>query len=513
MTFDSVKGTALEWADSNTLYVKGKDVTDYFIAGRRVRTDGFLTPANNDYFAIDTITWNSGANRTEINMLASTAVAETGSTQTVLFDANDVIVLKNTTIRAGTAGEAAFDSNGGNAFAAAIAAGQLSVGQNIFVEGLGLETGTVEFTGNPDVGSKVTVSDGDKTLVFQFGGIVANSVILVDIGTGNSATADNLSAAVNEQRVRGELSVSATVVGDTVTLKNLLATGGSIAETTDVGNAITVVQFSGGNTTLRGIFKIESMTDDKLTVDPAPDTFANGGARPVTIKGSMLRNPADPDEITPQSYTIETGYEDVSQFFYTDGLRVGTMNYDIASNAILKGSFGFNGRQSKRSPITKLGADPYTVLDTTSTPVANATTNVGVIKLNGEPLTTAVQSISIQGNNALRDQNAVGYKFPAGIGAGRMEITGNVVAYFADGSMWDKFIEHDTVSVQFPLTDVEGHHYEFTVPAAVFSTDTVNPSGGNQDVMENMTYMAKRDPATDCQIQIDRFSCIDAVSA
>jgi hypothetical protein len=513
MTFDSVKGTALEWADTNTLYVKGVDVTDYFIAGRVIKVGGFLTAANNNYHRIDTITWNSGANRTEINVLDATAVAELGSATTTLIDANDVLVLKNTTIRAGTAGESAFDSNGGNAFAAAIAAGQLHVGQKLYVDGLGIETGTVAFTGQPTAGSKVTISDGDKTLVFQFGGSYPPSVTGVDLGSGNSATADNFADAINKFRLRGELNVSATLSGSTVTIKNLRRTGGSILETLDAGAALTVTQFSGGNATLHGVFKVEAMTDDKIVVSPAPATFANGTAHAVTIKGSMLRNPSDADEITPQSYTLETGFEDVDQFWMTDGLRVGTMSYNIASNAILTGSYGFNGRATKRQGTTKLGAAPYTVLDTTSTPVANATTNVGAIKINGEELSTAIQSITISGNNNLRDQNAVSYKFPAGIGAGRLEVTGNLVAYFADGSLWDKFIEHETVSIEFSIEDVLGNHYEFTVPAVNFTTDTVNPPGGNQDVMENMEYGAKRDPITGCELQIDRFSSTFAVTA
>jgi hypothetical protein len=197
MSFDSVAGSALEWADANTLYIKGVDVTNYFFAGRRIKTTGFLAPVNNDYFQINTITWNAGQNRTEIDVTVSTAVAEIGSAYTSMIDANDVIVLKNTSIRAGTAGASAFDSNGANAFAAAIAAGHLSVGQKIYVDGLGTETGTVQFTAVPAAGSKVTVSDGDKTLVFQFGGTFGNAVKGVDLGSGNSATASNFAAALN----------------------------------------------------------------------------------------------------------------------------------------------------------------------------------------------------------------------------------------------------------------------------------------------------------------------------
>lgn len=515
MTFDQVLGASLEIAAADTLYVKGRDVTDYFFAGRRVRLQGWLTPANNDYFEIATITWNAGANRTEIVFTTSTLVAETGSAYTSLFDANDVVVLKNTNIRAGTAGESAFDSNGNDAFAAAIAAGQLAIGQKVWVEfGAALETGTVTFADIPTAGARVSVSDGVKpAVVYQFGGSYPQTVEGIDLTSDVADLAEAFAAEVNRQRVRGVSAISATAAAGVVTLKNLEAEGGSIIEVTDAGSDITVVNFSGGDASTRGVFTITAMTDDKLSVTPQPGTNANASSRPVTVKGSMLRNPSDVDDIVPQSFSFETGFEDVSQYFMADGQRIGTFALNIASQSILSGSFGLQGRAMSRFAATKLGEAPYTVLDTTSTQVANATVNVGSIALNGEELSTALQSISLSGNNNLRDQNAVGYKFPAGIGAGRMEITGSVVAYFADGEIWDKFIEHATVSLGWHVQDVEGHRYHFTVPAANFSTDTVNPPGLNQDILENLEFMAKRDPATGCQIQVDRFSCVFAPTA
>lgn len=514
MTFDSVTGAALEWFDVNTLYVKGKDVTNYFAVGHRVKTHGFLTPANNDYWQISAISWNSGANRTEIDMVASTAVAEVGSAYTALYDANDVIVLKSTVIRAGTAGASAFDSNGGNAFAAGIAAGQINVGQKIWVDGLGIEAGSVAFTGIPTAGSKVRVSDGLLTLTFQFGGSFPNSVVPVALASDNNSMAENFLDALQAQRVKGNINVSGTRSAATVALKNLaLDSGGAITEVLDAGSAITVTNFSGGDDTLRGLFTITSMTDDVLTVSPHPNTNANGSSKAVTIKGSMLRNPSDADDITPQSFSFETGFEDVDQFFISDGQRISTMALSIAANSILTGSYGLMGRATTRGEVTILGLAPYTVLETTSTAVANATVNVGSINLNGEALSAAVQSIALNGNNNLRDQNAVGFKYPAGIGAGRMEVTGTVVAYFNDGQLFDKFINHATVSLDWHIQDVDGHRYEFTIPAANFSTDTVNPAGINQDIIENMEFMAKRDATTGCQFQIDRFSSVFTTTA
>jgi len=514
MTFDSVKGTSLSWADTNTLHVNGKDVSDYFVVGRRVRTNGFKTPANNNYWQISAVTWNSGANRTEIDMSTSTAVAEVGNSKSVMFDANDVIVLKSTAIRFGTSGASTIDSNSGNAFAAAIAAGQLVAGQKIYVEGpQGLETGAVTLTTDaPTAGARVTINDGEKSWIFQFGGSGGNSVTVVTLGSDHEDSAVNLAAAINNERIRGNLDCSATAAGGVVTVRNLMVTGGTITESVADAN-VAVTNFSGGVASIRGVFTVTTATDDILTVSPAPATFANAGALAVTIKGSMLRNPSDPDDITPQSWVIETAIEDVSQFYITRGLRVGTFSYSFAANSILTGSFAFNGAASTRQITTLLGDTPYTPLETTSTPVMNATVNVGYVKVNGEALTTAIQSLELNGTNNLRDQNAISYKFPAGIGAGRMEISGSMTAYFADGALWDKFIDHETMSLEFNVVDVEDHRYEFTIPAVVFSADGVAPSGGNQDIMENLEWMAKRDPATSCQIQIDRFSCTYPVTA
>ena len=516
MTFDGVRGRAVEFTGGDTLVVRGADVTPLFEVGRRIRTQGFENPENNDYFEISAITYASPD--TTITLTANTAVAEGGSAFTRLYDANDVIVLKNTSLRFGTGGENVIDSNSNNAFAAAIAAGQLVPGQKVFVEGYGFESAdvTIAAPGSAaiDPGARLTVNDGEKSVTFQFGGTPSQSVTLVEIGADETETGDNLAAAVNRARVRGQLDFSASNAAGTVSLKNLNLTGGSLSKTGDTNTALTLGSFSGGDQSFRGVKTLSSVTDDVLTFQEEISEDDNSGGAAITIKGSMLRNPADADEITPQSFTFETGFEDVDQYYIADGQRVGTFSLSISANSIMTGSFGLQGRGTSRQATTKLGDDVnYTPLDTTATPVANATVNVGTIEVNGEALSTAIQSIELSGTNNLRDQNAVSYKFPAGIGAGRLEISGSLVAYFADGSLWDKFINHDTVSVNWPIIDVEGHRYEYTIPAANFSSDTVNPAGGNQDIMENLEWMAKRDPQTDCTIQVDRFSATYPVTA
>jgi hypothetical protein len=495
-----------------------RDWSDYFTAGHRIRTDGFVNPANNNYFQISTIVYNSGANRTEIVVTTTTSVAEAGTAFSGVWDANDVVVLRNANIRSGTAGASAFDSNGTNAFAAAIAAGQLKTGQKIFVEGLGFEKGTVTVsdpgTAAVAVGATLILNDGVNIQTLQFGGtLLPGNVAVVASATDEDVTATNIAAAVNTLRVQGKTKFSAKAALGVVTFKNLNQTGGAITKAGDTNTALAIVALSGGDASVRGIFTVTSATDDVLGVSPAPATVNNTTVE-VSVKGSMLRNPSLAADIVPHSFSLEMAYDDIGKFRIADGQRVSTFSYNIAAGSILTGSFGLMGREIKAISATKLGNDTdYTVLDTTSTSVANATVNVGQIEMNGLPLSTALRTISISANNNLRDQQAVGNKFPIGIGAGRIELTGSVEAYFANDDMWTQFINHETASLSWFVQDVDSHHYEFTIPAVVFSTDTENPAGGNQDIMETMDWTAKRDAVTECMLQIDRFSSVTPLAA
>jgi hypothetical protein len=523
MTFDGAAGLPVNWTANNIISINGVDMSLYFVAGHRIRVSGFVNPTNNDYFQIVSSVYNSGAARTDITVATTVSVIEGGTIYTTVEDANDVIILKSTAIRSGTTGASTFDSNGGNAFTAAVSAGQLVPGQKIYVDGLGYESGTVTVL-DPTTpalvaaGATLTVTDGINTATLQFGGSpIAGNIMVVASATDDTITAGNIAAALNALRPaaiantlgEGVLNVVAKVASNVVTIRSLNAPGGAISKAGDTNSALTVVNYAGGNAAEHGFYTITAVVDDVITVSPAPPTNANSGSLPVTIKGSMLRNPGNSANIVPHSFSFETAFEDVGEYFVANGQRIGTMQYNISAGAILTGGFGLQGQGMSRETVTTLGnSGSYTTLGTTTTPVANATTNVGTIYKNGTALSTALKTIAFQGTNNLRDQMAVGSKFAVGIGAGRIEFTGSVDGYFSDGDLWDNFINHDTVSLNFFVQDVYKNHYEFTLPAVVFSTDTVNPAGGDQDVMENMQWTAKRDPVTQCTIQIDRFSSV-----
>lgn len=508
MDFDVFRGQIVSIVANNQIKIAGRDLTGYYLAGRRIRTNGFLTPANNDYLQISAVAFAAGA--TTITVTATTLVAEAGNAFTSVADANDVIVLKNNTIRCGTAGARTFDSNGGNVFAAAVAAKQLVAGQRIFVEGIGYETGTLTLAAVVD-GDVVTISDGVAAYTFEAqadAAVVDADDVTFAVGVDDTATAANLVAAINARRIAGDLAVSASSAAGVVTLVNLNKDGGSIS---NAAATITVVDFAGGDADAGGFYTVVTATDDVITVDRDVPTIAAG--KLITIKGSMLKNPGKSADIIPQSASLETGFQDVSQFFLSNGMRTGGLSLEVSSGAVVKGTTKIMGKETKRAVVAKLEDAAYTVLDAAATEVVSATANVGQLLIDGVAAATAIQSIKLDIDGSLREQRAVGSKFAQGIAAGRLNITGTVTAYFADGAMYDRFINHDTASIAFPIIDQDKNTYFWTVPAFKVSSDPIAPGGIDQDVMDTMEITAFRDAATQCMIQIDRFSSTTPVTA
>jgi hypothetical protein len=311
-----------------------------------------------------------------------------------------------------------------------------------------------------------------------------------------------------DQFRRKNVMISCTVSTDTVTLTNHRQTGGSISS---ASGGITETNFSGGSATKGGFYTVASVPDnDTFTTVETLSTDANAGSKKVIVKGSHVRNPGIVGDITKQSFSMETGFTDVAKYFSHDGLRVGGFDFNVQTGEILNMSFSFKGRETATEPSgTVLGnTGTYTVLPATSTEPLNATSNVGTIYKDGTALDLAVMNIKIQGDANLREQRAVGEKFPAGIGYGRFALKGTLEVYFEDFTMFNAFIEHDTVSLEFDVTDADEQTYWFKIPAMKVSADPISPPGIDKDVMEPMEFMAFRDSSLQTMFMVTRFSSV-----
>ncbi len=492
--FDSFRGISVSITGATTVTITGGDYTAIFPAGRRFKLDGFADPANIGYFAVTSVGFAGGV--TTITSTGAGLVTEAGTSTARIFDANDVIVLNDTTISTTASGI----SSTGTPFATAIAAGQLVVGQKVFLTGLGYATGTL------------TVAAALTNLVVRINDGVASFDLTAgtDFAVGGTATADALALtnAINRARTQTGVRVKATAAAGVITVTNMRGAGGTMTEVVDDAQ-MTVVNFSGGNAGVNKVYTITSVAGNLLGVSPLPPVLAAGAK--VCVKGSLLRNPSNVASIAQRKFTIETGFNDVNQFLVMDGLVPGSISLDLAAGEIVTGSIGFQGRGTAIRSTTLIGTAPYVQLPSQSTEVMNATTNVGTIEKDGVALATAIQSLSISGDGGLRTQSALGSKFARGIGQGRFNLTGSISAYFETATLFNEFLTHDTVSLSFRLTDLDSNSYVITIPAVKFTTDTMNPSGIDTDVMEEIEWTAFRDASLGCMVQFDRYSATNPV--
>lgn len=236
-----------------------------------------------------------------------------------------------------------------------------------------------------------------------------------------------------------------------------------------------------------------------LVTDPQPSKVLAAGES-FTISGKMLRN-----GIMKRSFVVEQGFTDVSKYFRFNGQRLGTMSLDLASGAVINGSFGFQGASAEQGDTSF--ADSTTTDVTTTTSTVNATENVGDIRESSamDILANTVQSFSLNVDNALRDQSAVGEKYPKGIGYGRQTVSGSMTVYFENGNLYDKFLNHTYTQLSIDAFDgaATPNRIRITLPRVIFQTDNPNVGGIDQDVTESIDFTAIYDPTTRCQIQID----------
>jgi hypothetical protein len=503
MTFFQLKGTQVDITSTSVVTLGGGDYRHSVIVGRYFKLEGFQNAANNGYFAVSSVAFTGG--NTEVTVSGTPFTVEAGNARSKFLDANDVIL--KSTATAFTSGNT-INGGGSNSFAGK----SLFVGQKIWVEGLGKETGTLEFlTTNPTAGDTVTISDGVTSVVFEIhtdAALIDENSVYVALSNTEATQAENLRAAIMTEFNKGTFDCSATIATATVTVTNHKRTGGSLAASGDAVS-VTVTAFSGGSATKGGLYTIASLpNDDTIVVEETLSTDANAGTLPVVVKGSHLRNPGVLNQITKQSFTIETGFTDIAKYFVRNGMRVGSFEMNVSAGEIVTVDFEFMGRETLTRSSTLIGTSPYTVRPTTATDVMNATANVGAPKKNGVALDAAIMSIELSGEASLREQPAVGSRFPAGIGYGRFQLTGTLTAYFETLDFYNHFLNHDTISVSYDFTDADKNFYVFSIPALKITSDPISPEGIDQDVMEEMEFVALRDATLNTQFMIDRFSSI-----
>ena len=208
--------------------------------------------------------------------------------------------------------------------------------------------------------------------------------------------------------------------------------------------------------------------------------------------------------VTPMSFSIQKAFQDATTTVYQTfkGARVGGLSLDFKTGSILTGSVSFMALSADMATTQITGA---TVLAASTSPIMNSVTDVVEIKENGVASTAVIRSMSLNLNNNLRAQDAVGNLAHIGLALGKMEITGNLEIYFSDINTYLKFVNGTAFGLSFKMQDSTGDYYKVTIPAAKYETGQVVSGGLDQEVVLQASWRAIYDATAACMIQVDRY--------
>jgi len=294
-----------------------------------------------------------------------------------------------------------------------------------------------------------------------------------------------------------------------LTAATFAAVSGSPDSFTDSGNGFVTAGLKAGqwirtsgftNANNNGFFQILTVAAGTITVKGETALVNETAAAGRNIKAASLRNGT-----TLKSFSTEVAFSDVTKFKSFTGMRVNTLALNMTVGEILTGTFGMMGKNMVLGNTT-IGTGGPTAAPTND--VLNSVTNVPYIMEGGSLFTGKLKDFSINLNNNLRTQKAVGVFGNVGIGTGRSVVTGKLSAYFEGSAndFYSKYMVGTETSLAFRISDSAGNPYVLTLPRVKLTNGDLTAGAADQDIVASLDFQALRHPTYDMTIQLDRFS-------
>lgn len=334
-----------------------------------------------------------------------------------------------------------------------------------------------EIRSDRQIGGAVTVdadASGDINFHFQYNeydGILAGLMMSAYSVYGTAGVGTSFSAAYTATTITA--SVAPTGSSDFTTLQK-----GQWFKVVHAGNANDGKWFR--------VSTSVAPTTTVITLDAGTPASVVGSTAGCTIATSRLTNGT-----TETSFSIEKNLTDITQFICYRGMYASKMGLKLASGALIDGSFSFMGKDPVRAAVTAL---PGTPVASRTFDVQNAVRGVGQLWEGTAPLTgTYLKSVDINVDNNLRAQKAVANMGAVGIGVGDFVPSGSFSAYFANGTLYDKFLADTYTALTVGMQDTAGNGYVITLPRIQLMSAKVTAGAKNQDIMADFTWTAFAD--------------------
>lgn len=269
-------------------------------------------------------------------------------------------------------------------------------------------------------------------------------------------------------------------------------TGSDALANLSVGDWFRIVDPAGNAllATNKGIFQVVSKTATDIVVSGTPFTV-DAVSKNVQIASSKLTH-----GITRSSYSIEKYHPEAGQYFVFRGMQVSKLSLRIESGSIVNGSVDFMGSTSENGGTSFMPGAASSAFTGDS---LNAVTGVMSVLMDGVPIRTAFQteikSFNFDFDNKLQGLEAVGFLGNADVMAGRIDLKGAMQVYFANGQLYNDFINSVAHSLTFVLKDPKtGEGYVFEFPRIELADAQTNAQALDQPVMLDTNWQALEHP-------------------
>ena len=333
---------------------------------------------------------------------------------------------------------------------------------------------------------------GTAEQILRVAGSTATTVTVVGATPVAAPAVTARAKVVGFEGVAGDI-LSTTVGGNALTSTALDFTtlGLTFGQWIFLDNKLGNFGFSSGG----GYARISAITANRLSFDIVPVGFAINTGAGKTIRAyftDMIKNGVQDNF----SYYIEEefGLPVGTQYQYFRGQEVATRVLSADTKAIITDTITFIGADATpMSGVRQVGA--VDLIPGTGT-VLNSSTAVPLLLENGAQVTDPnfINSFTLSMDNAKRSQDAVGVLGAAGIGTGRINVTGTLNTYFGSPVLYNKVISNAVSSVTIAFNDLVTARSEiYDVPKLKFSSGAPEVSGVDTDIFVPLAFQALRD--------------------
>jgi hypothetical protein len=246
-----------------------------------------------------------------------------------------------------------------------------------------------------------------------------------------------------------------------------------------------------------GWFKMTALTN--ATTIAGTGFTAETGTTGVVMSSSRLTNGTN-----QQSYTFERKNSDLNIWSAFAGCCIDKMSLKMTPGEIITSQFDVIGMSFSSSTTSSLL--PGTTTPSATNTMFNATANFFNLLEGGLPLPgTYARSMTINVANNLRGQKALGVMGSVGIGSGQFDANASLELYFANMTMYNKFVNNIASSISVRLSSTAGGAgYVYTFPNVKYTDGAYPTPGLNQDVVLTLPFQALLDPVTGAAMIIER---------